>query len=153
MTHVALFLHLIGAMAFVAGAVVAGVGFEAARRRATAAEVAVLLSLTRTGVLLVLAGALVAGGCGLWLVQLEGWSFGDSWIWLSIVVFALALAFGAVGGQRPKQARKLAVAESAAGAAPSERLRALLDDPLSRWCNYGSALALLAIVYLMAAKP
>lgn len=40
--EVALFPHVIGAMAFVSGIVVAGVAFEAARRRATVAEVGLL---------------------------------------------------------------------------------------------------------------
>jgi len=52
--EIALFLHLLGVLLFVAGIVVAGVAFEAARRRELPAEVALLLGLTRVGVLLVL---------------------------------------------------------------------------------------------------
>jgi hypothetical protein len=36
---------------------------------------------------------------------------------------------------------------------PSERLRALLEDPVSRWANYGSSALVVAIVYLMVFKP
>jgi hypothetical protein len=68
--EIALFFHLLGTMAFVSGMAVVGVCFEAARRRSTATEVAMLLSLTRTGVVLVAAGAIVAGACGLWLASL-----------------------------------------------------------------------------------
>ncbi len=49
----ALFFHLVGVFLLVAGLAVAGVAFEAARRRRSPAEVALLLGLTRIGVLLV----------------------------------------------------------------------------------------------------
>jgi hypothetical protein len=49
MRDVALFFHLLGALLFVAGIVVAGVAFEAARRRDRPGEIALLLGLTRVG--------------------------------------------------------------------------------------------------------
>jgi hypothetical protein len=42
--NVALFFHLFGALLFVAGIVLAGAGFELARRQETPAEVALLLA-------------------------------------------------------------------------------------------------------------
>jgi hypothetical protein len=68
MDNVALFFHLLGALLFVAGIVLAGAAFEAARRRERPAEIALLLGLTRVGVVLVLAGALLLLAFGLWLV-------------------------------------------------------------------------------------
>jgi len=44
---VVLFLHLVGAPLFVAGIAVAGVSFEAARRRDRPAEIASLLGIAR----------------------------------------------------------------------------------------------------------
>jgi uncharacterized membrane protein len=153
--EIALFLHLLGTMAFVSGMAVAGVCFESARRRSTATEIAMLLSLTRAGVLLVVCGAIVAGACGLWLANLGNLSFQTEWVWLSAALFVASVVLGALGGRRPRQARTLAGTERTADAdaAPSVRLRGLLDDPASRACNYLAALALLAIVYLMVTRP
>jgi hypothetical protein len=67
--EIALFFHILGALLFVAGVVTAGVAFEAARRRHQPAEIALLLGLTRVGVLLVVVGALDVLGFGLWLVH------------------------------------------------------------------------------------
>ena len=73
--NVALVLHLLGAITFVAGIVVAGVAFEAARRRTQPAEIALLLSITRFGVLLVALGTLLIAAFGLWLVHLGSWGY------------------------------------------------------------------------------
>jgi len=48
-----MFSHLLGALLFVSGLVLAGAAFEAARRRQRPSEIALLLGLTRVGVLLV----------------------------------------------------------------------------------------------------
>ena len=80
MRDLALFLHLLGVVLFAAGIVVAGVAFEAARRRERPAEIALLLGVTRVGVALVAAGAVMALAFGLWLVHLEHLSYGAGWI-------------------------------------------------------------------------
>jgi uncharacterized membrane protein len=149
---VSLFFHLVGAFALVAGMTVAGVAFEAARRRQTPREVALLLALTRVGVLLVAAGTLLALSCGLLLVDLDGVGYGAGWVDASIALLLTALVLGAAGGRRPKQARKLAVVESGQ-AQLSPQLRALLDDPLARSLNYLSLVLIVAIVVLMITKP
>jgi uncharacterized membrane protein len=148
--HVALFFHLLGAFLLVGGTVVAGVAFEAARRRNRATEIALLLGLTRIGVVLVGVGALLALGFGLWLVRLGDWGFGTGWVVAALVLFAVMAVVGAAGGKRPKQARRLAAELEAA---PTPELRALLDDRASRALNYVSALLLLAIIALMVFKP
>jgi uncharacterized membrane protein len=146
--ELALFFHLLGAFSLVAGTVVAGVAFEAARRQESPAEIALLLGLTRVGVALVVAGTLLALGFGLWLVHLGGFGYGSGWITATFVLLGAMVVFGAVGGQRPKRARRLA--ERGASAA---ELRPLLDDPVARAANYASAALLLAIVVLMVFKP
>ena len=105
MDDVALLFHILGALTFASGIVVAGVCFEAARRREQAGEIALLLGLSRVGVLLVVSGGVVLLGFGLWLVHLGGFGYGDGWIDAALVLFVAAIALGAVGGQRPKQAR------------------------------------------------
>ena len=153
MRDVALFFHLLGALVFVAGIVVAGVAFEAARRRERPAEIALLLGLTRIGVALVGLGALLVLAFGLWLVHLDGYGLGTGWIVAALALYVVAMALGGLGGRRPKQARKLAGALAAEGAPASPELRALLDDRVSLVANYASALAVLAILVLMVFKP
>jgi uncharacterized membrane protein len=152
-TEWALFLHLVGAFLFVGGAIVAAVGFEAARRRERPGDIALLLELTRVGVLLVALGALLVLPFGLWLVRLGPWSFGTGWVDASLALFAAAAVLGWVGGQSPKRARLLAERLARDGRDGNEKLRALLDDRLARAANYATALIVLAIVVLMVFKP
>ena len=149
----ALFFHLLGAFLFVAGVVVAGVGFEAARRRHTAAEIALLLGLTRLGVLHVAVGALLLLPFGLWLVHLGGWGYGSGWISAALALFVASAVLGGVGGRRPKRARKLAERLAQEGRAESPELRELLDGRGARALNYLAGLLVLAILVLMVFKP
>jgi uncharacterized membrane protein len=151
--EIALFFHLLGALVFVAGIVLAGVVFEVARRRSHPAEIALLLGVTRVGVVLVGVGALDVLGFGLWLVHLEGVGYGAAWIQWALGLYVAALVLGGLGGQRPKRARQLATRLSKAGEAATPELRALLDDRVSMAANYLSALALIAILALMVFKP
>jgi uncharacterized membrane protein len=151
--NVALVLHLLGAITFVAGIVVAGVAFEAARRREEPSEIALLLSITRIGVLLVALGTLLIAVFGLWLVHLGSWGYRSGWIDTSIGLYLAALALGGLGGQRPKQARRLATDLAEQQMPVSDELRALLDDRISRAANYGSLSLIVAIVVIMVFKP
>ncbi|HEX5309048.1 MAG TPA: DUF2269 family protein [Solirubrobacteraceae bacterium] len=153
MVDLALFFHLLGALLFVAGIILAGTAFESARRRRRSAEIALLLALTRIGVLLVAVGALLLLGFGLWLVHLEHIGYGTGWVDAAIALYVLALVLGAAGGQRPKRARLLATRLAAEDAPVSGELRALLNDPISLAVNYTSALLVLAILELMVFKP
>ncbi len=78
--NIALVAHLLGALMFVAGIVVAGTAFEAARRRQRPDEIALLLGLTRVGVLLVGIGTPLVAVFGLWLVHLGHWGYGSGWV-------------------------------------------------------------------------
>jgi uncharacterized membrane protein len=151
--ELALFFHLLGALLFVAGIILAGVAFEAARRRQWPADIALLLGLTRVGVVLVGIGALLVLGFGLWLVHLGGFGYGAGWVDAAIALYLAALVLGAIGGRRPKQARQLATRLAGEDAPASAELRALINDPLSLAANYTSAAAVLAILVLMVFKP
>lgn len=124
-----------------------------ARRRTESAEIAIILSLGRTGVPLVGTGALMLLGFGLWLVHLGRFGYGAGWVVAALALFVAAIVLGAIGGHRPKRARLHASGLAAAGAPPDARLRELLDDPLSRAINYASAISVLAILALMVFKP
>jgi uncharacterized membrane protein len=149
----ALFFHVVGAFLFVAGVVVAGVGFEAARRLRRPSEVALLLGLTRIGVLLVAVGTLLVVPFGFWLVHLGRFGYGAGWVDAALALFVVVSILGALGGQRPKRARKLAARLAREGDEESAELRALLDDRAALAVNYLSAVLVLAIVALMVFKP
>ena len=153
MEHLALLIHLLGAFLLVSGMAVAGIASETARRRDASAEIALLLGLSRIGVALVGGGTLLVVGAGAWLANLGGFGFGTGWLMAAITLLVIAVALGAIGGQRPKQARLLATRLAAAGETVSAELRGLLDDRASRASNYASALLILAILVLMVWKP
>jgi uncharacterized membrane protein len=149
----ALCLHLLGAFSLVSGTVVAMVAFETARRRTNCAEIALLLGLARVGVVLVAGGLLFAAGFGLWLVALGHWGYTTPWVDSAIGLLAVVAVIGSMGGQRPKQARKLATALATRDLPPTAELRALLGDRRALVLNYLAAMALLAIIVLMVVKP
>jgi predicted permease len=78
--EIALFLHLVGGVTLFAGMAVAGVGLALARRRERSSEIALLLGLTRIGVVLVVAGLALAVACGFWLLDLTEFDLGDAWV-------------------------------------------------------------------------
>ncbi len=150
--EIALFFHLLGALMFVAGIVLAGAAFEVARRRERPADIALLLSMTRIGVLLVALGGLLLPIFGLWMVHLGHWGYGTGWIVWALGLYVLAMVLGGLGGQRPKQARKLAARLAADGAPANDELRALLGDRISLAENYASLAVVIGIVVLMVFK-
>lgn len=149
----ALCLHLVGAFSLVSGTVVAGLGFEFARRRTRCAEIALLLGIARIGAALVAGGVVFAGAFGLWLVALGHWGYGTAWVDAAIGLLSAVVVIGSIGGQRPKQARKLATGLAADGVPPSAELFALLSDRTAIALNYLAAAALLGIIVLMVVKP
>ena len=150
--EIGLAVHIFGVMVFSGGALLAGVVFETARRRGRPSEVALLLGLTRIGALIVVAGAVLVFGAGLWLAG-EVDQFGEAWLLTSLGLFIAALVLGALGGQRPKHARLLAARLADEGDEMTPELRRLLDDPPSRIANYGSSLLVLLILVLMVWQP
>jgi hypothetical protein len=151
--NVVLFLHLLGVLLFVAGIVLAATAFEAARRRERVEEIALQLSLTQVGAKLVAFGGLLLFACGVWLVELAHIGFGTGWVSAAMALFIVAVALGGLGGQRPKQARKLATQLAKEGKAGTVELRALLDDPRSRLANYASSALIVVVLALMVFKP
>jgi uncharacterized membrane protein len=151
----ALLFHFVGVLLLFAGMAVAAVAHSSARRQSRASVIAAVLGLARVGVVFVAVGALLILGTGLWLIEASNdfYSLGDGWIAGALGLLVLAFILGAIGGQRPKQARKLAGRLATEGDEPTEELRALLDDPLSFAFNYASALAVLAALVIMVWKP
>ncbi|MSO44479.1 MAG: DUF2269 family protein [Thermoleophilia bacterium] len=150
--RIGLLVHLLGAFAFIAGVVVAGVAYETARRRRAAIEVAAVLRMARVGAMIAAVGGVVLLVAGFWLAgHLE--MFRTRWLELSILAFFLSFGFGAAGGRRPRRARELAVRIAAGEGGDPAELRQLLDDRLSRLVNWIAGLLALLVIVLMVVQP
>ena len=144
-----LLFHLIGAFVLVSGSVVAGVAFEAARRRRRPSEVALQLGLSRFGVARVGLGSLLIVPFALWLVHATPVGYDAGWVDAALALFLLVAALGTIGGQTPKRARLLAQSlDDKRG-----ELTALLNDRSARLVTYASSVFLLAIIVLTVFKP
>jgi uncharacterized membrane protein len=149
-----LLFHLLGALSLFAGAAVAAVGQLEATRRRRPSEVALLLGVTRWGVLLVGVGALLTLAFGCWLVARKPyWSFDQAWIEWAIALWLASMASGAVGGRPARHARELAERLAAEGDRPSDELDRAVRDPRSLALSFASGALVLAIVVLMVWKP
>jgi uncharacterized membrane protein len=150
---VALFLHLLGVIALMAGIAIAAAAHARARREESVEGVVALLRLARAGVLLAAPAALVVVAAGGWLVGLEDLPWSTGWLRAAVAAFVVSLLLGAAGGRRPRQARERAERLRADGRPPDDALRALLDDRASLLANVASAIAMLVVLWLMVAKP
>jgi uncharacterized membrane protein len=149
----ALFLHVTGAFLLLGGAVIAGVFNIAAIRRERPSEIAALLRLTRWGVVAVSIGVLMTLAFGIWLVDIVGYGYGETWIVLAFVLWLLANALGGIGGKRDKETRLLAERLAAEGDSPAPELRMRLRDPVTLGLSWGSGLLFVVVLALMIWKP
>ena len=148
----ALLFHLVAAIGFFSGVTVAAAAQFGALRRDRAGEIAAVLGLARAGVLLVGLATLLVLATGLWLIEETGHSLGDGWIALSLLLLVVAGVLGAVGGRKPKEARRLAESQPP-DSAPDPGVQALLRDRPSLAANVLSGIAALAILVLMVWRP
>ncbi|MBV8257143.1 MAG: DUF2269 family protein [Actinobacteria bacterium] len=153
LTNWLLFFHLLGAISFFAGGAVAGTLQLAAIRRERPGEIAVLLRLTRVGVALVGAGALLTLGFGIGLAEHEGLGLSPAWIQAALALWVAAMALGGIGGRTARRARNLAEKLSEEDDRPSAELHALVAARGPLWASYASSLLLLAVLALMVWKP
>lgn len=151
--EIALLLHLAGAIAWFAGLALAAAAFLAGRRRQRPSEIAAVLALARTGVLVVAAGTALVVGFGAWLVELTGHGYGDAWLSAALALLVASLAIGGAAGQAPKRARRLAAELAARDDRRTPELERLLGDRASLALNVLVALASVAILVLMVWRP
>jgi len=149
----ALFLHITGAFLLLGGVTLAGIFSVAALRRERPSEIAALSKLTQYGVVSITIGSLMALGFGVWLVDIVGYGYGDTWIVLSFVLWIVANAIGGIGGRRDKETRLLAERLAVEGDAPSPELHAGLRDPVTLALSWGSGLLFVVVLALMVWKP
>jgi uncharacterized membrane protein len=148
-----LFFHVTGGFLVLGGAVMAGVFNFAALRRERPSEIALLFKLARVAVTAISIGMLLTLVFGLALVHNVGYGWGQTWIVLALVLWALASALGGIGGGREKRARQLAERLAAEGDTPSRELSDRLRDPLWLALSWGSGVVIVAILALMIWKP
>lgn len=151
----ALLLHLLGVVFLFSGMSIAGVANAAARRRERPSQIALLLGLTRSGVLFVAVGGVLVLAGGFWLIEESDgfYSMGDGWISAGLVLLLAAFVLGWLGGQRPKRVRLLAEQLAREGDIPNVELRKMLDDRPALALNYAAAAAIFAAFVLMIWKP
>jgi uncharacterized membrane protein len=151
--HWLLFFHLLGAFALFAGAAVAGTLQIGAMRRERPSEILTLLRLTRVGVVLVGAGAVLTLVFGIALASHLGYGLTPAWIQAALGLWLAAMALGGIGGRTARHARYRAEELAAAGDRPDEELTALVRHRPSLILSYLSSILLLAIVVLMVWRP
>ena len=149
----ALFLHLLGVGLLAGGMAVAAAALGGAWRRERPSEMALLLGLARTGVILVALGSLLVLVCGFWLIELTGRGLDEGWLSGSLGLFVGGAVLGTFGGRRPKQARLLAERLSREGDQPSEELSGRVRDGVALALNAAAALAMVGVLLLMIWKP
>jgi uncharacterized membrane protein len=148
-----LFLHITGAFLLVGGSVAAATFTILARRRERPSQIAEFLRLVRVALPLIYGGVLLTLVFGLWLVHDSGYSYSDAWIIAALVLWVAGNALGGIGGSREEKTRELAEQLAAADDVATPELGARLRDPVSLALNFGSGLAVLAVLALMIWKP
>ena len=151
-----LFLHVTGAFLLIGGIVIAGIlNLAAIGTDRRPSEVATLYRLIRLAVPLIGAGMLVTLALGLWLVHEAPWNYGygDAWVIIALVLWAIAGWLGGIDGKYQRATGDLAARLAAEGDAPSPELRARLRNPAALATSYGSGLIAFAILGLMIWKP
>ena len=153
MTHVLLFFHLLGAVAFFAGGAVVGTLQLAAIRRERPSEIFALLRLAPVGVALVGTGALLTLAFGIALAEHEGFGLSPAWIQAALALWVVSMVVGGYGGRTARHARHLAQRLAAEGDAPSAELLALVAARVPLLASLASGLMLVAILALMVWQP
>jgi uncharacterized membrane protein len=151
-----LFLHITGAFFLIGGVVAAGIlNFAAIATDRRPSEVATLYRLVRFAVPLIGAGMLLTLAFGLWLVHESPWNYGygDTWVIVALVLWAIAGWLGGIDGKYQRETGQLAARLAAEGDAPSAELRARLRNVRALAISYGSGLAAFAVLGIMIWKP
>jgi len=146
-------LHVTGAFLLLGGSTFAAVFSVAAQRSERPSEVALFMSFIRIAVVAIGIGSMLTLVLGLWLVHHRDYSYGDAWVILALLLWAVAGALGGAGGKRERETRELAERLAADTDVATPELRARLRDPLSLALSWGSGLAMIAVLALMFWKP
>jgi uncharacterized membrane protein len=143
-----LFLHVVAAMVWVGGTALTSVlATIVARRQDRRAVEQFVSNLSTVGPLVMAPATLGVVGFGIWLVlDSDAWDFGQTWVWLALVLFAGAFVVGAAF-----QSRSAIAARRAADAGDD----AEASRQLARWAWGSRAILILLVVaaWDMVFKP
>ena len=149
----ALFLHLVGVLAFVGGSIAVAALRLLAIGKERPAESAALLRAVRPLVPLVGLGLVLTLGAGVWLADELAVPYDSGWLLWTYALVAWLVVVGAVAGRRDRRTRELAERVAREGDRPSAELDRRLRDPVSLALNASMLVATFAIVALMVWKP
>jgi uncharacterized membrane protein len=147
------FLHVTGAFMVLGGVVMAGIFNVTALRRERPSEIALMFRLAQVAAAVISTGLLVTLAIGLWLVSDADYGYGETWIVLALILWAITGALGGIGGRREKETRLLAERLAGEGDTPSHELHRRLRDPATLALSWGSGLLVIVILVLMIWKP
>jgi len=147
--HVLGAFAVVGAIAFFAVTIIAGLGAD---RPSVVIELA---RIARVPNVMVIVGMLMTLVFGIWLaISLDSYEPWDGWIIAAVVLWAIAGGTGARGGEVYQRAEKRARELAASGNdEPSAELASLMRDRTSLTLNAISTLATLLILLDMIWKP
>ena len=146
------FLHLIGAaILFGTGLGIAFFLFRAERKEEPAAVAATLRTVVVADYVFTATAAIAQPLTGLVLVHLGGYALGETWIWASLALYGLIGACWLPVVALQIRMRDLAEAAVAASDTLPSAYRRL--SRLWFWLGWPAFLAVIAIFWLMIAKP
>jgi len=146
------FLHLIGAaILFGTGLGIAFFLFRAERKEQPAAVAATLRTVVVADYVFTATAAIAQPLTGLVLVHLGGYALGETWIWASLALYVVIGACWLPVVVLQIRMRDLAEAAVAASATLPPAYRRL--SRLWFWLGWPAFLSVLAIFWLMVAKP
>ncbi|MEO8693312.1 MAG: DUF2269 family protein [Acidimicrobiales bacterium] len=154
---VVLLLHILCAIVGLGGVMLNGI-YAVASRKAVGQGALVLVraNAKATKIAELFIYAVPIFGFALIGMSDDGWGFDQTWVWLSVVLYAIALAI-AVGLLLPssREYERVVAQIESTGAAPTPQLEASLDGLLKKQGVLGSSLHVLTVVllYLMIWKP
>lgn len=150
-----LFLHLVSVGLLIGGEGVAtatGIGMS---RTSDTKTIEMLARLsTKAEYFALIPGAFGAVVFGTWLVDEAGFDFSQGWLTASYVLWAIAVAVGLfVLGPHGRRVARRAAELRLNGVTESEDLQAEAGKPLIGMLGMGQLVVILALLWLMTAKP
>lgn len=153
--EILLFLHLVSVGLLIGGegvAMATGIGMSRTSDTRTIGMLAGLSAKAeRFGLLPGAIGAIVFGT---WLVDEAGYDFGETWLVVSYVLWAIAVGVGTlVLGPHARRVARSAAALVEDGVTESDELRAEASKPVISVLGMVEAVIILTFLFVMTAKP
>ena len=152
-----LFFHLTGAFLLFCGALAFHLLLFFAQRREKPSEISSILGSGALAEFAIQVGTLVVLVFGIWLAytdaEIPKYKLTDAWVLISLVLWALGSALGAMGGKIYADGRKLAAKLATEGDMTTPELGAILRNQRAALMTWSSTLMITVILVLMVWKP